>query len=51
MAGYVQIRLVAGRSGTVSGSAADLAQAGANAATGVSNGLPYLVWRNPMFTP
>ena len=51
VAGHAQIRLVAGRSGTVAGGPAQAALAGANMAAGVSNGLPSLAWGDPEFIP
>lgn len=46
-----RLTLVAGRPGTVGGSLADSALGGANAAAGVSNGLPDLAWGDPRFLP
>jgi hypothetical protein len=44
--GHSQLELVAARSGTVTG-----VMAGSNAAAGVSNNLPDLVWGNPLLKP
>lgn len=51
VSGGLRLRLEWARSGTVAGGPADAIQAGANAAVGVSNGLPDLAWAQPTLLP